>query len=130
MLGAIYLDGALAPARHFVLHHVIGPELEHMAKSGKTLPVGDYKSALQEKLQAEGRPQPQYTLVKEEGPEHKKTFTVEAHLRSREPESGTEFIGRAEGSTKKSAEQDAARQVLEYLGAPKEYGEPQPRGHS
>ncbi len=128
VLGAIYLDGTLGPARDFVLQHVVGPELEVMAKSGSKLPVGDYKSALQERLQAEGLPQPFYTLVKEEGPEHKKMFTVEAHLRSREPEGSTEFVGRAMGPTKKSAEQEAARQVLDYLAAAKEYAAPQSKG--
>jgi dsRNA-specific ribonuclease len=57
--------------------------------------------------------------VETQGPEHRKIFTVEARLRALDgPES--EFIGRAEGSTKKDAEQDAARQVLEYLAASSE----------
>jgi len=72
----------------------------------------DFKSALQEALQTSGKPQPTYVLVKEEGPEHKKTFTVEARLP--EPEMA-QFVGRAQGATKKRAEQEAARQVLEYL---------------
>jgi len=54
-------------------------------------------------------------LVKEHGPEHSKTFTVEARLSSAENNGKPEFVSRAEGSTKKSAEQDAARQLLEYL---------------
>jgi len=75
----------------------------------------DFKSALQESLQASGRPQASYVLVKEAGPEHSKTFTVEAGC-IRLPDTGkAEFTGRAEGSTKKKAEQDAARQVLEHL---------------
>jgi dsRNA-specific ribonuclease len=53
--------------------------------------------------------------VKERGPEHSKTFTVEARLQPLESTGKAEFIGRADGSTKKNAEQDAARQVLEYL---------------
>jgi ribonuclease-3 len=53
-----------------------------------------------------------YALVKEEGPEHKKTFTVEVRLA--EAAIG-QFVGRAEGATKKRAEQEAARQVLERL---------------
>jgi dsRNA-specific ribonuclease len=53
-------------------------------------------------------------LVGEQGPEHKKQFTVEAHLRSFDRNT-PEFVGRAEGSTKKNAEQEAARQVLDYL---------------
>lgn len=115
VLAALYLDGGLEAARPFILTQIVVPELEQIASNGSMLPVNDYKSALQEKLQATGRPQPQYVLVKERGPEHNKTFTVEARLQSREAKS--EFVGRAEGSTKKNAEQDAARQVLEYLAS-------------
>jgi ribonuclease-3 len=64
-----------------------------------------------------GRPQPTYVLVKERGPEHSKTFTVQARLlKADEPE--TELVGQAEGSTKKNAEQGVARQLLEYLESP------------
>jgi ribonuclease-3 len=72
---------------------------------------------LQEKLQAAGLPQPSYVLVREQGPEHKKLFTVEAHLRTSSKPDSPEFVGRAEGSTKKNAEQEVARQVLEYLAS-------------
>ena len=113
VLGAMYLDGGLEVARQFVLRHVVSPELERIQSGG--MPVTDYKSALQEKLQAVGRPQPAYVLVKEQGPEHNKTFTVEARLHALDEQGKTDFIGRAEGTTKKNAEQDAARQVLEYL---------------
>jgi ribonuclease III len=55
-----------------------------------------------------------YALVKQEGPEHKKTFTVEVRL----PELAmSQIVGRAQGATKKRAEQEAARQVLEHLAA-------------
>jgi ribonuclease III len=78
------------------------------------IPVMDFKSALQEALQARGGPQPIYALVKQEGPEHKKIFTVEVRLPAPEME---QFVGRAQGATKKRAEQDAARQVLEHLSS-------------
>ena len=117
VLGAMYVDTGLEPARGFVLQYVVAPELERIKLDGKELPVTDYKSALQERLQASGRPQPIYVLVKEHGPEHKKTFTVEARLQPADAQGKTEFAGRAEGSTKKNAEQDAARQVLEYLAS-------------
>jgi ribonuclease-3 len=77
----------------------------------------DFKSALQESLQAMGRLQASYVLVKETGPEHNKTFTVEARLHGLAGKGKVEFTGRAEGSTKKRAEQDAARQVLDYLSS-------------
>jgi ribonuclease-3 len=117
VLAATYLDGGLEPARRLVLRYIVEPELERLAKNGSSLPVTDYKSALQEKLQAVGRPQPSYVLVKEHGPEHNKTFTVEARLHATDAQAKAEFVGRAEGSTKKNAEQDAARQVLEYLAS-------------
>ena len=115
VLAAVYLDSGLETARSLVLRHIVTPELERIALTGSSLPSNDYKSALQEKLQAIGRPQPSYVLVKEQGPEHSKTFTVEARLQALDTESRPEFVGRAQGSTKKNAEQDAARQVLEYL---------------
>jgi len=59
-------------------------------------------------------PQPAYVLVEEVGPEHSKTFTVEARLTNRSNKE-PEFVGRAQGSTKKTAEQDAARQLLTFL---------------
>jgi ribonuclease-3 len=116
VLAAIYLDGGLDAAHRLVLEIIVTPELVRIASNGSSLPVTDYKSALQERLQATGRPQPTYTLVKERGPEHSKTFTVEARLQPLDHASKVEFVGRADGSTKKNAEQDAARQVLEYLG--------------
>jgi ribonuclease-3 len=116
VLAGIYLDGGLEAARRFVLQYIVVPELERIALNGSSLPVTDYKSALQETLQATGRPQPTYVLVKERGPEHSKTFTVEARLQPLDNNGKAEFVGRADGSTKKNAEQDAARQVLEYLG--------------
>jgi hypothetical protein len=65
----------------------------------------DYKSALNEFAQARRLP-PRYVIVRERGPEHSKTFTVEARV-------GREWAGQAEGNTKKSATQKAARDVYE-----------------
>jgi ribonuclease-3 len=110
ILAALYLDGGWAVARDFILRLIVEPELALMKLETSAIPVMDFKSALQEALQARGEPQPVYALVKEEGPEHKKTFTVEVKL----PEP-TQFVGRAQGATKKRAEQEAARQALEHL---------------
>ncbi len=114
VLGAIYLDGGLEACREIIRRQVIAPELEKLALSGATLPLTDFKSALQEKLQAVGLPQPSYALLGEHGPEHRKTFTVEARLRTRAGDKH-DVVGRAEGSTKKNAEQEAARQVLDKI---------------
>jgi len=74
--------------------------------------VTDYKSALQETAQSMKLPPPRYVIVKETGPEHAKTFTVEVRI-------GKEMSSQADGCSKKSAGQKAAQQVLEQLlGAP------------
>jgi ribonuclease-3 len=117
ILAAIYLDGGLDAAREFVLREIVAPELERMALTGGALPVTDFKSALQEALQGLGLPQPSYVLVEEAGPQHRKTFTVEVRLNMKDGKLQGEFVGRAQGSTKKTAEQDAARQLLTYLAS-------------
>jgi ribonuclease-3 len=114
ILAALYLDGGWTTARDFILRTIIEPELAHMKLETSAIPVMDFKSALQEMLQAGGMRQPVYALVKEEGPEHRKTFTVEVRLPEVEV---NDFVARAEGPTKKRAEQEAARQVLEHLAA-------------
>ena len=114
ILAALYLDGGWAVARDFIVRVIVEPELAHMKLETSAMPVMDFKSALQEAMQARGGSQPVYALVKEEGPEHRKTFTVEVKLP--EPEMG-QFVGRAQGATKKRAEQEAARQALEHLAA-------------
>lgn len=121
VLAAVYLDAGLDAARAFILRSILLPELAQMNLETSGVPVMDFKSALQETLQAFGRPQPSYVLVKETGPEHSKIFTVEARLHGSRTPGKNEFVGRAEGSTKKKAEQEAARQVLEYLAAQPEF---------
>ncbi|HYK48845.1 MAG TPA: ribonuclease III [Terriglobales bacterium] len=118
ILAALYLDGGWTVARDFILRTIVEPELAHMKLETSAIPVMDFKSALQEKLQAGGLRQPVYALVKEEGPEHKKTFTVEVRLPDVEVD---DFVARAEGPTKKRAEQEAARQVLEHLASATEW---------
>jgi ribonuclease-3 len=118
ILAALYLDGGWTAARDFILRTIIEPELAHMKLETSAIPVMDFKSALQERLQAGGMRQPVYALVKEEGPEHKKTFTVEVRLPEAEVD---DFVARAEGTTKKRAEQEAARQVLERLSTSSEW---------
>ncbi len=115
LIAALYLDGGLEPAHHFILQTILEPELAEVHKLGNNqLPVMDYKSALQEAAHAGGRPQPRYVLVKEEGPDHRKMFTMEAHV-SASAEGDEGFVRRSEGSTKKLAEQGAARKAWEYL---------------
>ncbi|HEU5452889.1 MAG TPA: ribonuclease III [Terriglobales bacterium] len=123
VLAALYLDGGLDTARNFILRHILEPELARLEQSGSdTFPVTDYKSALQEAAHLLGRKQPSYVLVKEHGPEHKKTFTVEARIHT-DGDTKAEYVARGEGMTKKQAEQSAAKEALQYLrsqGASKE----------
>ena len=122
VLGAVYLDAGFETARSIILNQIVWPELQQFVSLGTAGKITDYKSALQERLQARGRPQTAYALVKESGPEHRKTFTIEARLLSG-LNGEVEFTARSEGSTKKNAEQDAARQVLEYMDTQSVQGE-------
>ena len=95
VLGAVFLDAGLEPARALILQRIVLPELEEFVSTGRAAKVTDYKSALQETLQATARPQPAYVLVKESGPEHQKTFTIEARLPLALGSGQVEFVGRA-----------------------------------
>jgi len=115
VIAAIYLDAGLDSARAIILQHVLEPELRSLEESGGGIPLRDHKSALLEAAQAAGRPQPVYVLLKEDGPDHRKTFTVEARLQCREGDSQVGLAGQGEGATKKEAEQGAASEVLRQL---------------
>lgn len=115
VIAAMYLDSGLEQARDFIIQRVLTPELEHIsAEHEPDFSLTDYKSALQELLQARGRLQPVYVTVKEEGPDHRKIFTVEARVYP-QGQNKPEYVARAEGATKKKAEQSAAKQALEHL---------------
>jgi ribonuclease-3 len=117
VIGAIFLDGGLDPVRAFVRRHVMGETAEQLARelrSGAAL--GNYKSALQEHLQATRAGIPVYKVKSESGPDHRKRFLVEVRLKAAEGEPG-QALARGLGSTKKHAEQDAARRALERLMA-------------
>lgn len=118
VIGAVFLDGGLEPVRAFVREAVMGRAVEQLAeelRAGEAL--GNYKSALQERLQAERSGSPVYRVKSESGPDHKKRFLVEVRLRSAEGEPGKP-LARGMGSTKKHAEQDAARRALARLAGP------------
>ncbi|HYG98906.1 MAG TPA: ribonuclease III [Terriglobales bacterium] len=115
LLAALYLDSGIERVQKFILEVILEPELKRLDKQGRNgFPVTDYKSALQETAHTMAMPQPSYVLVKEEGPEHNKVFTVEVRLQSVKG-AKLEYVGAGEGPTKKKAEQDAARQAIEYL---------------
>ncbi len=101
VIGAIYLDGGMEPARAFIDRFVLS-DLED-----KSL-FYDSKSNLQELLQGKLKKEFHYELLGESGPEHDKTFTVEIFVEG-------ESLGRGTGRTKKAAEQQAAYQALLLL---------------
>lgn len=118
VIGAMYLDGGLAPARDFVLRQIVDPadaELKSAVRSKEPFSgaVGDYKSALQERLQAAGAGQPRYVMTDQSGPDHRKHFRIE--VRIADGEGGFTTLAEAEGSTKKLAQQEAARRALASL---------------
>jgi ribonuclease-3 len=115
VMGALFLDGGLEPVRVFVRDRVMAEAAERLAlelRSGEAL--GNYKSALQERLQAAGAGAPVYRVKTESGPDHHKRFLVEVRLKSEAGQKGKP-LARGMGRTKKHAEQDAARRALNLL---------------
>ncbi len=100
---AIYLDSGMDAAKDFVMRFVLNDV--HMASAEVS---DDYKSALQELIQHDPSNTLSYELTEEKGPDHSKTFTFAALLNG-------EVVGTGSGSTKKSAEQAAARNALEKI---------------
>ena len=115
VIAAMYLDAGLEKTREFIIRQILASELSAITAEGEgEFSLADYKSTLQELLQSSGRQQPVYVTVKEEGPDHRKIFTVEARIYI-QGQGKPEYVARAEGGTKKKAEQLAAKQALEHL---------------
>lgn len=103
VIGAIYLDGGYEQVRSFV----VGIFQDDLQAAGKgRLTNRDYKSEIQEQLQARGILDMQYVLEKEEGPDHNKIFSVRLEVLG-------EPAGRGKGKSKKLAEQNAAKDAME-----------------
>jgi len=104
VLGAVYLDQGLTVAAEFALSKlkvVIDDILEGRQER-------DYKTELQELLQRRSPENVSYVILKEEGPDHAKSFTAGVFYRG-------ECLGKGEGRSKKEAEQRAAREALKAL---------------
>lgn len=106
LIAAIYLDGGIEHARGFILRE-FGALLREARLGGLTAHQ-DFKSALQEHLQAAERPLPEYRLTGSMGPDHRKQFQVAVFI-------GGESLAEATGPSKKEAEQEAARLALARL---------------
>ena len=105
LVAALYRDGGLEVARAFVDQFVLPPDL---SQNSDDLFSTDYKSALQERLQAARLGPASYRIVEEKGPEHRKTFTVEVVVAGN-------LRARGHGKNKKAAELQAAEHLLENL---------------
>ena len=103
VVGAIAIDRGLTVARSFILR-AIGDEIN---LRGRPTPI-DPKSRLQEVVQARWQRPPSYHTVHEEGPEHKKVFTVQVSVLG-------QALGSGIGPSKQEAEREAARQALTDL---------------
>lgn len=117
VMAALFLDGGLEPVRAFARRWVMGEAAEELAEALRVgAALGNYKSALQEHMQAARTGTPVYRLKSESGPDHRKRFLVEVRLKTDREEPGKP-LARGIGSTKKQAEQDAARRALGRLTA-------------
>lgn len=102
VIAACFLDGGMAPAEAFIRRFVLcNVPLSTMKNT-------DYKTTLQELVQQKKNQQLSYRLIGESGPDHDKQFLVELTLNG-------EVVGNGVGTSKKRAEQDAARVALEAL---------------
>jgi ribonuclease-3 len=110
LVGAVYIDGGLDPAKEFILKHLI-PEIEEVAEGDH---AGNFKSLLQQIAQREFNETPMYQLLDEKGPDHSKCFKVAALI-------GRYHYPAAWGRTKKEAEQKAAMNALAQI-----HGDPVP----
>lgn len=104
VIGAIYLDGGYASAKEFVNRCI------ENALAKRHLSIGDdnFKSQLLEYTQSMGLGAPKYHTMRQDGPDHDRTFTVEVHI-------GDRAFGVGLGKNKKDAEQSAAEQSLSIL---------------
>ena len=104
VIAAIYLDGGLESAKHFVLKYMDNIILD--SRKGKIF--RDYKTHLQEVLQGKGENNIWYKLVEEKGPDHNKRFVMQVGANET-------ILGTGEGKSKKEAEQLAARLALKDI---------------
>ena len=107
VLGAVFLDGGVRAARTFVRRQ-LGDFLHATRQSQQD--ADDFKTRLQEKVQAEFRVTPRYRVVSTQGPAHAHEFEVEVLIAGR-------VVGAGTGSSRKQAEQRAARSALEIVSS-------------
>ena len=104
VIAAIFLDGGLEPAKKFIIENL----KEEIEIATKHVGDKDYKTVLQEKLQIHGEVKIEYVTLREEGPDHDKTFEAEVKCDRKVLSVGT-------GKSKKLAQMEAAIKALENI---------------
>jgi ribonuclease-3 len=104
VIGAMFLDGGIDPVQKFILFQ-LGSDLQAIVQDSLCL---DYKSILQEHVQARFNTIPVYSIIGESGPDHDKRFEIRVSVNNDE-------YGVGMGKSKKEAEQKAARQACEHF---------------
>jgi len=104
-MAAIYLDGGF-DAAYKIIEKKFQPLIEQLDAADSNY---DYKSQLQERVQVEQGVIPVYKIIREDGPDHDKTFWVALKV--------IDVRTEGSGKSKKAAEQDAAKKALELLGS-------------
>ena len=102
LIAAVYLDGGVVAARHLIERSFVH---DLASLNAEDLLFHDYKTALQELAQGKGLALPEYIVIGEAGPDHDKRFIVEVKVGNR--------AARGEGSSKKEAQQQAAKQAMD-----------------
>lgn len=105
VVGALYEDRGFQQSYNFVVENLLMPAEKQF---NQELPK-DYKSALQELVQAKKQPSPTYQVLESLGPDHNKTFTVAVLVAEKE-------LAKGIGKSKQTAEQEAAKAALAYFG--------------
>jgi ribonuclease-3 len=106
LIGAVYLDGGLGSARGVIQRLVLTGSEQILARRS----LRNYKSRLQELIQARFKSPPRYRILEVDGPDHDRLFKVAVTYNG-------EVLGTGEGRSKKVAEQEAAKMALETLDA-------------
>ena len=104
VIAAIFLDSDVEYAKKFIIDNL----KDFVEIASKNVGMKDYKTVLQEKLQVHGEVKIKYVVLKEEGPDHDKTFIVEVS-------SDDKFLATGKGKNKKHAEMEAAKNALQIL---------------
>ena len=104
VIAAMYLDSDINQVEKFIIDNLKEP----IEIATKNVGNKDYKTVLQEKLQIHGNVNIKYTIIKEEGPDHDKTFESKVEVNGKQ-------IGLGTGKSKKASEMMAAKKALEIL---------------